>query len=948
MSVQGSPGKWLNKLTAASPAQDAARRGLRKRLRPVAKLLKRATRGGDPSLELVHELRVSTRRGGAVVRAFGEYLPRKQAREVLRALRKIRRAAGPVREIDVQLGVLAEQAEELGAEHPARLAIAHAAGELEAERDRACVRLARARRRVGARWLARACRELEDRASQPRTVEGVEPDTLADAARAGLAREGERLRAAANGELTTAHGLHELRLAGKRLRYTLELFGACLQEKDRSRIYAAAAQMQERLGAVSDAVSHARALRAMVERLGGEHADAVRTLAMEAEARAGAAVAAAQGESFPGRVLALLTDIEASLHAPAIGAGPKAPGSVAPVVHVNGTGVGADGRAAAGPAVARRGSGEPLRVAAIDVGTNSIRLIIAEAGADGGGEDGPHGHPHAVESAWAGWGGGYRVLDDEREVARLGRGLDASGKLDEGAMRSAATAIARMRGIAEGYGVQHLRVIGTAAVRDAANGSAFVDMVREIAGVALEVIDGEQEARLAYRSAASAFDLSGVNAAVCDIGGGSTEVVLSSSGVVEHVVSVPVGAVRLTERFGGPGAAAGERFEEMSEHVRELMRRRLEKPPLVPQVFVGTGGTFTALANMVVLADLGQPGDGLFSGHVQGHEIKSWQVKHVLENLRKMPLRERQHVPGLNPDRADIIVAGLVLVDALMRRLGVNRVLVHEGGIRDGLLRTMVARLMGGEESAGKLDPMRGVRRFARACGYEHRHCQHVTTLALSIFDQLAALPGAIDRSAAERLTARARLLLEAGALLHDVGYLINYDQHHKHGYHLIVHADLPGFSATEIEVIANLARYHRRSEPKRGHRTFDRLPKEERAVVEVLAGILRIADGLDRTHTQRVEGIELARGANAAGGSGREVEFILRSPVEPEVDIWGATRKAGLLRRVLGVEPTFRWIAGAGVGPGAVGGAGVTLARGPGAGAAAGFVDGASPVPSR
>lgn len=901
-------GKWLRKLTPATPIDEAARRALRKRVRPVPRLLKRAARPGcEPGPDAIHELRVSTRRATAALRAFTTYLPAKKTEAVLKALRQIRRAAAPIREIDVHTHALTAQAESLDRDDPLRGALEVAASRLSARRAGALDDLVNVRRRIGAKWLAKACRELEDRI----TIHPGASEALCGAARGAFAATGERARAAVARDLTRLADLHELRLAGKGLRYTLEVFAACLDERDRSRIYSNIAQMQERLGQINDAAQHAEALAGLLGELPEDQAAALRALADAANDHAHRAVAAFAREGWPAKVVALLGEIDAALAG--ADAGPRPPGvpdATAPQ-HTSENGhaslQGAAPRAApigevvlpsrAGVGRADSARSEPFRVAAVDVGTNSIRLIIAEAGGDAPGEG--HG-----TGGW-GWGGGYRVLDDEREVARLGRGLDATGKLDPAAMKAAAIAIARMKGIAEGYGVSHLLVIGTAAVRDASNGAEFVELVRETAGLTMEVIDGEQEARLAFRSAAAAFDLSGVHAAVCDIGGGSTEVVISSNGVLDHLLSIPIGAVRLTERFGGPAAAAGENFDDMVEHVRDLFRRRLDKIPLTPQVFIGTGGTFTALANIVVLADLGQPGDGLFSGHVQGHEIKSWQVKHVLDNLRKMPLRDRQHVPGLNPDRADIIVAGLVLVDALMKRLGVNKLLVHEGGIRDGLLRTMVARLTG-DEDTGKLDPLRAVRRFARACGYEHRHCQHVTRLALSIFDQLAA-PGrkdAIDPDAAELLTARSRMLLEAGSILHDVGYLINYDQHHKHGYHLIVHADLPGFSAAEIGVIANLARYHRRSEPKRGHRNFDRLAKAERDLVELLAGILRIADGLDRTHTQRVERIELM-----PGPGGREMEFVVTAPVEPEVDIWGATRKADLFRRVFRVDPSFRWV---------------------------------------
>jgi exopolyphosphatase/guanosine-5'-triphosphate,3'-diphosphate pyrophosphatase len=257
-------------------------------------------------------------------------------------------------------------------------------------------------------------------------------------------------------------------------------------------------------------------------------------------------------------------------------------------------------------------------------------------------------------------------------------------------------------------------------------------------------------------------------------------------------------------------------------------------------------------------------------------------------------------VPGLSADRADIIVAGLAIVDGVLKRFGVNRVRVHEGGIRDGILLSMVS---GGAEE-GKRDPMRGVRRFARACGYEAAHAKHVTALALKIFDDLAGqLGGQGGMSVREgmRFDAEARLLLEASSLLHDVGYLINYAQHHKHSYHLIVHADLPGLTKRQVQVVANVARYHRAAEPKMRHGTFAMLSREDRELVRGLSAILRVADGLDRTHMQSVSSV----GVRAEG---QIAQFNISAASEPSVDMWGAVRKSGLLKSALGMEAHFEW----------------------------------------
>jgi exopolyphosphatase/guanosine-5'-triphosphate,3'-diphosphate pyrophosphatase len=203
-----------------------------------------------------------------------------------------------------------------------------------------------------------------------------------------------------------------------------------------------------------------------------------------------------------------------------------------------------------------------------------------------------------------------------------------------------------------------------------------------------------------------------------------------------------------------------------------------------------------------------------------------------------------------------------------------------------------------------KRDPMRAVKRLAKACGFEAAHAKHVTGLALSIFDQLREqIHAGLEVRAPEgmRFDDEARLLLEAASLLHDVGYLINYAQHHKHSYHLIVHADLPGLTTRQVRVVANVARYHRAAEPKQRHRTFAALSDADQGLVRGLSGILRIADGLDRTHMQKVRAVRVRVEGGAA-------QFEVDSETEPSVDMWGAVRKGGLFEDSLGVRAHFEW----------------------------------------
>lgn len=518
------------------------------------------------------------------------------------------------------------------------------------------------------------------------------------------------------------------------------------------------------------------------------------------------------------------------------------------------------------------------RIAAIDVGTNSIRLIVAETtGA-----------------------GGYRVIDDEKEISRLGHGLEATGALDPDNMLRSANAIARMVDIARGYDIETLRAIGTCAVREASNGEDMCALVRDRAGVDLEVISAEEEARLAHQSVAAAFDLRDINGAVVDIGGGSTEIVTSVDGVIGNVFTLPLGAVRLTERFGACDDASDRQFITMRKFVRDLLGERLPRPEPAPALMFGSGGTFTTLAS-ISMHRATATGSDMLPFTVGGHEMQRDEVRHTLDWLRKMPVAERTSVAGLSPDRADIIVAGILIIDRVMKRLGVNRVRVHDRGIRDGLLLSMVEELGAGRRASrnAPVDRLREARRFAASCRYEERHSEQVARLAVRLFDDLAGAFGPAPDDESDWRHPVNRELLEAAAVLHDVGYLINYSKHHKHSYHLIAHSDMPGYTSRQREIVANVARYHRRSHPKQKHSAFRRLSAADQAIVHRLSALLRIADGLDRTHTQSVIDVR-------AEVIGDRAVFRVEATSPQDVNIWGAQRKAGLFEEDFGLETRF------------------------------------------
>lgn len=499
-----------------------------------------------------------------------------------------------------------------------------------------------------------------------------------------------------------------------------------------------------------------------------------------------------------------------------------------------------------------------LRIAAIDIGSNSIRQIVADV------------HPD----------GTIRVVDEMKAAPRLGAGLSASGRLDEEHMTVAIEALARMATLARQLGARRIEVVATSAVRDAANGAQFLTRVRKESGLRPRVLVGEEEARLAFRSALAHFELGRGRSVVMDIGGGSLEIAAAAEGLVERLMSFPFGAIRLTEQFltQWPGPKG---VKKLRKFVRGPIRKALPVRDWRGAEVIGSGGTFTNLAGMFLARQ------GIRVRSVHGTRIPRHELEHILEQLAAMTPEERLEVEGLNAGRADIIVAGLAVAAEVLARIEPRELTASGYGIREGLL-LETARVMPVIADPGEARS-RSVVGFAERCHYEEPHAKQVQRLALQLFDALGARLGC---DAAERQT------LADAALLHDVGYHINYEGHHKHSFHLIQHADLLGMSPDEQVVIAHVARYHRGAEPKRKHAAYWQLDKDTRERVRRLSAILRIADGFDRGHVAAVDRIKVRWLERAI----RLTPVPRRANAAMRLELWGASRKAGLLAEVAGV----------------------------------------------
>jgi exopolyphosphatase / guanosine-5'-triphosphate,3'-diphosphate pyrophosphatase len=487
-------------------------------------------------------------------------------------------------------------------------------------------------------------------------------------------------------------------------------------------------------------------------------------------------------------------------------------------------------------------------LAAIDVGTNAVRLELARALPDGS----------------------LETLHQERDPVRPGEGVFATGSIPAHvAVRLLAT-LRRYAALCKRDGAR-VRAVATSAIREARNGAEIVRRVRKEAGLELEVVSGREEARLIclgvlHGRPATARSL------VLDIGGGSTEVASAVGEEPKTLFSVAVGAVRVTETFGTAAKVTPARLALVKSFADEAFREGLPKRFPHPRVALGSSGTINAVVSFAAS---------------RRRNASAREIARAVESLAAMGIEERRR--HFEPKRAEIVVAGAVILDAAVRRLGLEGVTSVDTGLRNGILLDLLRRGAGGPERPSMDAPRALGQRF----GFDERHGLHVGALAGKLFDDLAPL---------HRLPAFARPLLEAAAILHDIGVAVSFHRHHKHTYYLVANADMPGFSDRERLIVATVARYHRRSTPDRDRDDLSHLSNGELTLVRKLAALLRVANALDASHQQHVQKLR----ADAANGT---VRLRLTAPQPVDLELWDVRREAALFREVFrkGIEVSVR-----------------------------------------
>ena len=500
---------------------------------------------------------------------------------------------------------------------------------------------------------------------------------------------------------------------------------------------------------------------------------------------------------------------------------------------------------------------DPQVVATIDIGSNSVKLLVARLDPD----DPDH----------------YEEVLREKEMIRLAQETLTTGVLSEEAMADGLDCVARYVALARAAGASRITAVATCAVREADNGPEFVRRLKRETGVRVSVISGEEEARLTMRAVRLDLPASCDPLLVVDIGGGSTEVVVAEKERIVLAESLDLGAVRLTERFVKSDPLSGRDARRLRREIRSRLSR-LRKPVKKSRfkTAVGTSGTILAVANIAAaLRQRTRSGTGHLS-------VSRKEVAGAVDVLLRTTIKQKTHVRELEPERRDIVTAGGVLLLEIMDALGIETLLVSERSLRDSLVLESPSAGRGGEERDAR---RASVERLARRSAVPGEHAARVREFAVRLFEKTHSL---------HQLTPLEREWLEHAAVLHDVGLSISYQRHHHHSYYLIVHGGMKGFTKDEVELIALVARYHRKAPPSPRHQAFRGLDPWKKPVVEKLAALLRVADALDRTHRGRVADLRVEL---------RRRKVILRAATRgpADLELWAAGEKGDLFEKVFG-----------------------------------------------
>jgi exopolyphosphatase / guanosine-5'-triphosphate,3'-diphosphate pyrophosphatase len=461
----------------------------------------------------------------------------------------------------------------------------------------------------------------------------------------------------------------------------------------------------------------------------------------------------------------------------------------------------------------------PQTIAAIDVGSNAIRLAIATVDATGQ----------------------YQVIHNAREAVRLGHDVFDTGRISDVTAKAALEAFRRFREQLSKYSVTRFKAVATSALREAENGESLVAMVAKRHRIPISIIGPEEEARLVHLAVKERVQLNGKIALLVDIGGGSVEISLGNKSGILSTQSYAMGSVRLL-RILRQRRLNGNRFNQLVSRYVDVTNRRLQKElgGQSIEMCIGTGGS---------IESIGDIRRALFNKR-NSTRITTNELAAVSRKLQSLTIEERVQQFHLRPDRADVISPAAVVLQNILRQAGVREILIPGVGVKDGLLSEIVWEILYHGKHLDRDQVMSSSFQLGRKYGFDEKHGVAVSRLALQIFDQTVHV---------HNLDGENRMILEVASLLHDVGQYIGVSNHHKHTFYLLQAGPIIGLSPMQIQVVANVARYHRKSVPRLVHESFQALSPKQRTVVSTLASILRVADAIDRQHADCVQSVNLA-----------------------------------------------------------------------------------------
>jgi exopolyphosphatase/guanosine-5'-triphosphate,3'-diphosphate pyrophosphatase len=509
---------------------------------------------------------------------------------------------------------------------------------------------------------------------------------------------------------------------------------------------------------------------------------------------------------------------------------------------------------------------KPMRIAAIDLGSNSFHMLVADL-------DQPNS---------------FSTILRERMAIQIGKDALASGKLNADTMERGLRCLKEFRQIAFARGVERIVAVATSAIREAQDGDVFIHRVRTETGIVVRTISGREEARLIHLAVKQNVALGDKKALLIDIGGGSVELTVADSSKIYYTTSLKLGFLRVKKMLVSHDPMSKREEGLVADFLKNALARSLAAVKRYePELVIATSGTATSLLRIIQQ----QAGDGWASAVIDADQVHS-----ILEDTAHLNSLERARKLNLDVNRSECYPLALMCLQSVLLGVDAWEFQVCPTGLREGVVYDFVARnkrFASPGNAAGDLR-RKAVLEMAARYGYPEAHSHKVACLARQIFDQTSHLHGMGENEAA---------VLEYAALLHDIGYHIGYNKHHKHGYYLIMNGELAGFAHEERVVLANLVRYHRKAKPSRAHPTYAILPRRVRLKIKRLSAILRIADGLDRSHFSLCDEIQCRH------GSDERVQFQLMAAVagmDIALDLYSAKRHARYFEKVFGVEASF------------------------------------------